>query len=306
MIVSQLSTNELRCRLAGPGLSVRTGPFVYCLRSPLFQIQRGVPLLYADFPVASGDEFVDFFVNIVPLGGLRRWLLPRAYFLVRGEQSPTFGRFPPQLAMPFLEWGMNFAVYGQLRSYLILHAGVLERGGQALLILGDSGAGKSTLCAALMLSGWRLLSDEMALIGLDDGLVYPLVRPVSLKDESIAVIHRFCPEATMGPICRTKRKGLVAHLRPATDSVRRMDEPVPPRWIVFVRYQAGAPLRVEETPRAEAFMELGRSGFNYYELGEVGFHASCRTLDRSVCRRIHYGDLQQALAHFESPCYRGD
>jgi HprK-related kinase A len=306
VIVSQLSINELRGRLAGPGLSVRTGPFVNCLRSPLPEIERSLPLLYADFPVVSDGEFVDFYLNVVPVGGVRRWLFPRAYFLIRGQQVSTFGQFPPQLASSFLEWGMNFAVYGQLNSYLILHAGVLERGGQALLILGDSGAGKSTLCAALMLSGWRLLSDEMALVGLDDGLVYPLVRPVSLKNESIAVIQRFCQQATMGPICRTKRKGVVAHVRPPTDSVRRMDMPVPPRWIVFVRYQAETPLRVEEPPRVEAFMELVRSGFNYYQLGEVGFRASCRTLDQSVCRRVHYGNLQEVLAHFEAPCYRGD
>jgi hypothetical protein len=41
---------------------------------------------------------------------------------------------------------------------------VLERGGRALLLPAPSGSGKSTLCAGLAFNGWRLLSDELALL----------------------------------------------------------------------------------------------------------------------------------------------
>lgn len=60
------------------------------------------------------------------------------------------------------------------RGILALHAAVVSPpAGQdgsrcAVLLAGDSGAGKSTLAAALVLRGWDLLSDELAVVGQDD------------------------------------------------------------------------------------------------------------------------------------------
>jgi HprK-related kinase A len=261
-------------------------------------------LLYADFPVVPDAGFVDVDISIVKAGGIRRWLFPQAYCLARGEQTPVFSGFSPSKAVSFMEWSLNYAIYAHFSTHLILHAAVVERDGRSLLLLGDSGAGKSTLCAALALSGWRLLSDEMALVGLEDGSIYPIVRPVSLKNESIGVIQGFSPEATIGPVCQTDRKGAVAQMRPPADSVRRMDEPAQPHWIVFVSYSAGASLSMEELTRARSFMEVGRSAFNYHKLGKLGFRLLDRVLDQCACRRIQYGDLREAVAHFDSPLYR--
>lgn len=303
MIVGDLTRDDLVTRLGSSGLAIRTGPFRCCIRSDLAQIAEGISSLYADFQIVPSGEFADFDVSVLKLQGLRRWLFPRAYFLLRGDQFPVLGRFPAPLALTFLEWGMNYAIYRQLYSSLILHAAVLERDGRAVVIMGDSGAGKSTLCAALTLSGWRLLTDELGLIDLNDGLVAPLVRPISLKNESINVIRRLSSNAEVGPICRTKRKGDVAHLRPPTDSVRQMDVRAVPHWLVFVRFCSGAPLQVEEIPRAQAFPELSRGTFNYHGLGETGFRVLCRLLDQVVCQRLSYGQLDDAIAHFNSPRY---
>lgn len=49
---------------------------------------------------------------------------------------------------------------------------------------------KRTLCAALVGKGWRLLSDELALVRLDTGELVPLPRPISLKNASINIIRR--------------------------------------------------------------------------------------------------------------------
>ena len=95
---------------------------------------------------------------------------------------------------------MNWCISAHAHQFLILHAAVLERGGVALIMPAPPGSGKSTLCAALALSGWRLLSDELALIDPGSGRVWPLCRPVSLKNRSIEVIRHFAPEAVFGPV----------------------------------------------------------------------------------------------------------
>ena len=69
-----------------------------------------------------------------------------------------------------------------------MHAAVFERDSSAVVLPGPSGVGKSTLCAALVARGWRLLSDEVAMIRPQDGLLQPYPRPISLKNESIEMI----------------------------------------------------------------------------------------------------------------------
>lgn len=49
-------------------------------------------------------------------------------------------------------------------SRLMVHAAVIARGAEALLLVGRSGSGKSTLAAAALLRGWGLLGDDLAII----------------------------------------------------------------------------------------------------------------------------------------------
>jgi ABC-type thiamine transport system ATPase subunit len=84
---------------------------------------------------------------------------------------------------------LNWCVAGHAHHYLMLHAAVLEKNGRAVVLPGDPGAGKSTLTAALMLDGWRLLSDEITLINRRRWTARTgLARPVSLKNASINII----------------------------------------------------------------------------------------------------------------------
>ena len=108
---------------------------------------------------------------------------------------------------------MNWCVSIHANEYLKLHAAVVARGGTALIMPGVPGAGKSTLCAALGLNGWRVLSDEHALIPPGTAEVVPLCRPVSLKNESIALIESFSQNAVFGPVSEETHKGTVAHMK---------------------------------------------------------------------------------------------
>ena len=106
------------------------------------------------------------------------------------EQRP-FHAIPRKHAYAFMEWGMNWCLAVEVNTYLKLHAAVLAKNGRALIMPGLPGAGKSTLCAAMALSGWRVLSDEHALVTLNRAEVTPVCRPISLKNESIDIIRHF-------------------------------------------------------------------------------------------------------------------
>lgn len=296
--LSEIGIQAQRRRLHGDGLLLRTGPFIFRLQSPLPGVADGLARLYGHMPVADDDCFCDYSVVIRPGLGLRRWMRRQACFEFDGQR--VFEPLPEAHAHALMEWAMNWCISAHAHQFLILHAAVLERGGTALIMPAPPGSGKSTLCAALALSGWRLLSDELALIDPDSGSVWPLCRPVSLKNRSIEVIRDFAPAAVFGPVAEGTAKGSVAHLRVRDADVARMDEPARPGWVVFPRYQAGAATTLSPRPRASTVVELARNAFNMPVLAERGFHALVDLVAASHCHDFCYSQLTEAVACFDA------
>ncbi len=295
--LGSLSATELRRRLRGDGVRIQTGPFVFCLRSALPEVADGVARLYDHTPLLGPGQYADFTVSLLPGQGLRRWIRPQACFNFDGQR--IFEPLPQAHAYALLEWAMNWCVSAHAHQYLILHAAVLERGGRALVMPAPPGSGKSTLCAALALAGWRLLSDELALLDLDSGLFRPLCRPISLKNRSIDIIRARAPSAVFSQVADGTAKGRVAHLRVDATDVARMDVPARPGWVVFPRYEAGAATQLSALHRAGTAAELARNCFNIGVLAEPGFHALVDLVAASDCHGFRYSDLDEAISCFD-------
>jgi HprK-related kinase A len=189
---------------------------------------------------------------------------------------------------------MNFLLAGRLSAHLLLHAGVVERGGRALILPAMPGSGKSTLTAALSLRGFRLLSDEFGVVRAD-GLLLPLLRPTGLKNASIDVIADFEPQARIGPRFRKTRKGTVAHLAPGADAVSGRGTPAMPALIVFPRYDPAVDFELHPVTKVRAFARLSQNSFNYEMLGPDGFDLVGGLVKNCSCYRLAYRDLNQAV-----------
>jgi len=292
LILSQIPPLELRSRLAQGRLALRVGPFRFSVASPVASVAEGMATLYPDFALVPEDEFVDFHVGVAPPASVRRWLRPQVNFSFDGRMP--FKPLPADQAMPMLEWGLNWVITNHAHQYLILHAAVVERNGRAMILPAPPGSGKSTLCAALVNRDWRLLSDELTLIRLTDGMVIPISRPVSLKNRSIEIVRKLGKRVVVGQACADTGKGTVAHMRPPTESVRRMDEPARPAWVVFPQFIQNGAMTCEERGKSTAFVELVHNAFNYNLLGLAGFNAMCGLVDACSIHRITYGSLEQA------------
>ena len=226
--------------------------------------------------------------------------------LINGRS--TFGRFPVGNGLAYLEWGLNWCVHQYAMRYLITHSATIAKDGYAALLIGTSGAGKSTLCATLVSSGWRLLSDEMALISPGDGQIRATGRPICLKNESIDLIRTRWPEAEFRPLVRGTIKGDIAHIRPPEDSFALRHELARPSWLVFPRFESGADLRVEPAERGRALIRLANESFNYHILGLQGFEVLAKIVRQCQCLEFTYSDSQQAVDFFAglSPCFDDD
>ena len=147
LTLGQRTVSQLQVSL-GRGMTLRTGPFRFRIQSRSSAIAQGLSLLYADFPFEEDTGLRDFHVRLDGVTGPRRWYRPQVNFWL--DKASPFKPLPKEHAFALLEWGMNWCIATFSHHYLLLHAAVLERRGQCVILPGEPGAGKSTLTNALL------------------------------------------------------------------------------------------------------------------------------------------------------------
>lgn len=298
MKISEVPLAELARLLRCGDLLLRLTPFVARVASDVPSLAQDIALMYADFDICLPDVFADFHVQVWRDSGVRRWIKPQARFSFDGQ--PSFTGLPVAQAFAMLEWGLNWCVAAHSHQYLVIHAAVIEKDGKAVVLPAPPGSGKSTLCAGLVMKGWRLLSDELALYELQSGLIYGMARPISLKNQSIDIIKRLAPDAVMTAPVPDTTKGTIALLRPSVSSVMRVKEPVQATWIVLPNYVHGSPPILAPHSRARTFMLLAEQSFNYDTQGQNGFDAVTALVDRTRCYQFTYSSLDDAQRVFDN------
>lgn len=277
-----------------PLFSLHTPPFTVRIATDSSSLVGDLAMLYpAEVlrPVADKTHIYDFHVNYKRQFSGKS----RPYHFQTGTEH--FRMAEANHLIPTFEWGLNWCVSAYQQQYLAIHAAVLEKDGQALIMPAPPGSGKSTLCAMLMLRGWRLLSDEMCLIDPASGLLHPYVRPVSLKNASIDVIQRFEPGIKIVHRTPETEKGTVAYLRPSDISWQQRHHAVRPSWIIFPAYQAKAaePVALFSMPKADTLLYLAQNSFNYAVFAAEGFTLLSELVASTASYRLEYHDTEQML-----------
>jgi HprK-related kinase A len=251
---------------------------------------------YGPYPRAARGELPDFVIELRSrgFGRLRRQI--QAYL----DGHVRYQAAPAHLGLPMLESGLNWLVWTATARFLLVHAAVLERDGSAVVLPGPSGVGKSTLCAALVARGWRLLSDEVAMIRPQDGLLQPYPRPISLKNESIEMIAGLMPDAHFSRRFNGTTKGTVAFMRAPPQAIARADVTARPGVVLFPKYAAQAPVALAPLEKAQAFMRLVDHSSNYLTLLQSGFDTLASLVEACDHYALTYGALDEAVAVIEN------
>jgi HprK-related kinase A len=289
-----LSTAQIAHALRGEGLSLRVADFRCLVQSSSARLAEPLRLLYAAYE--ASDTVQGFYDFRLQLDERRAWFGAACEVEFRWRGHPPMPPLPASQAHPLFEWGLNWSVATLCGADIVAHAAVLARNGRAIVLPGQPGAGKSTLCAALALSGWRLLSDELTILARDSGHVMGVPRPISLKEASIDVIRSLFPDAVLSEPVRDTRKGAIAYVRPPDASVQAGAERVPVGFIVFPIYRSGSGLSVEPISRAQALARVLDQTFNVGLLGAQGFEQLARVVAGAACYTMTYDDMPRALA----------
>ena len=287
----------LRAQFRTAGVRLRLAGLCFNLRIDVPAVIEQVLQMYIGHPIEAGAGIDDFRIHLSYTGPLRRFVRRRTQVFIDG--GAPFYPMPCRLAYISIEAALNWCI-SATASNVVLHAAAVERDGIAAILPAPSGSGKSTLCAALVTRGWRLLSDELAVLRPSDGRLQPTARPVSLKNESIALIRQWAPDAHFSPVFTWTIEGDIAFLRPPAVAVARAAQTVEPALIVSPTYQAGAPVTLQPLGKSETFRRLADDSMNYHTTQRCGFDTIAGLVDSCSAWRLSYGTLTQAVDAMEA------
>ncbi len=180
-----------------------------------------------------------------------------------------------------------------------------EKNKHAIVMPARPGAGKSTLTAGLVSRGWRLLSDELALICPETQELVGLSRPVNLKNESISIIKQFAPEVLFSDEIKDTNKGTVSLMQAPAKSVERAGERAKISCFVIPEYVSEHATQLDRLNKAEMFMHIADNAFNYSLHGLSGYKTVARILEFADAWQLTYSELGEAINVFDKMVEHG-
>ncbi len=262
------------------------GPFGFEVETDCAGVCRSIDCHYSNQIITDPGFDVDFHIAILRKGPDE--------LCIAIDHAPYFQCIPLAHSPLSLEWAINYAVYQWMHRYLIFHSAALKCDQTLVLFPADSGSGKSTLSASLMLSGWQLFSDELAIIeGVDAPSVHCFAKPVNLKNGSVNIIADKYPQAIFGDPIPATDKGDVRLLK---HKYIAENPPAPVGGVVFVQWCSGAAASLVEVSPKKAFEQLLENAVNYTLRREDGFKQVCQIIGTSKLFQLTYSDLDEGIA----------
>lgn len=176
-----------------------------------------------------------------------------------------------------------------------IHAGVIGAANGCVLFPAAPGSGKSSLTAALTASGFRYLSDEVALVETTEFDVRPMPLAFCAKRSGWDVMARYFPGILDVPTHRRLDNKDVRYIAPPPHSVEHAS------WrashIIFPRYNADAETRLIPVARADALRRLMdeclalRTRLNREHVQKL-----IDALSRIDCYALTFSSLDEAIA----------
>jgi len=292
--LASIGRREVRRALNKGTLRLHLGPFVTALRSSNRYLHDYFLDIYRDCPVSVGAGIIaDYYLRVGAPNVLRRFIRPQV-LPDPGFHFPTLP-LPVHMAPLALEMGMNLSAALQCFRFTMFHAGVVAKGQDAVMIAAHSGGGKSTLTAAMMEAGYRLLSDEFAILRRDRVALMPYPRPVSLKNASIDVVREMAGEGALSKPLVGTPKGTVAYRRARASDIQAMDEEATPKLLIFPTFKENSSVVVSPVEPADAAMRLIAGSPNYQVVGRAAFETTMAMMDGLKAFEIRYGNTADSV-----------
>ncbi len=240
----------MRLSLQAPEASIRTGYYklldtTFCLRYHSTTAEEILDPVLAHFEVGAPSDS-DVVLDIVEGDG---------GYIVLHDIAPIDHCPLPHMLAPAVKNAVRQLAVQNCDFFMEIHAGVLARGDQALLLPGAPGSGKTTLTAGLGKSGFGYLSDEVAILQTDSLKLRPVPLGLGIKDGAVDVLASRWPELRELP-AHTREDRIRVRYAPPPSGNDLWDREFDARWIIFPRYDADCTTELHALSRGDALRRL--------------------------------------------------
>jgi hypothetical protein len=196
-------------------------------------------------------------------------------------------------AVAVVEHSIAVGAAYRLGHNLLVHAGSVAWGAAAVVFPGASGLGKSTLTAALCLSGFEYLSDELSVIDADRRRALPFPKALRLKDGGWRIVSDYYD--LPAPVFRFAgpNRETVRYFRAPQPYLARENPRV--RFIILLNRTFADQTGLAPVSRATAIAEMALHSLNLRRFGQGGIESLVRLVEGASCYQLTYGPLPDAV-----------
>jgi hypothetical protein len=184
-------------------------------------------------------------------------------------------------------------------GFQIVHAGLIARHGDGILLAGKSGSGKSTSSLLCALDGMDFLAEDyVALESRDDGsfVGHSLYNSVFLNSDHLEGFHSIAGRAVRGtPPHEEKSVVLLSDMLPD-----RLERRAHIRALVFPEVSGTVEAEIQPFSKGAALLALAPSSLLQIpnrDLGGLGFERLARLVERIPCFRMGVGRDWRSITH---------
>lgn len=193
-----------------------------------------------------------------------------------------------------LQWLMHREALGGITDRIRIHAGCGEWEGKRFLVVGDKGAGKTTFMVTLLLAGFRVVGDELALV--KDGKAIPFPRRFNIKQESTRLLPQLKARFETLPYNMTYYNHKMYSLSPHDVGREWKVDEAEVRAVFYLVPNHGGETRIEECPKYLMVNRVMPMSFLSEKDDHMKIRHLCRMIDNAECHTIYIGGLEGAVA----------
>lgn len=257
---------------------------------------HGIPIL-VDYPSGvAGDLCRDCFRSCLPSAEAARFHLHSRQtkdgwsIFINGQEFFS-GLREDQVGLGYLH-AVRTLLYAHGAYDVAFHAAVVADRCRGIMLCAPRESGKSTLAAHLAAQGFRLVTDEPAMLHLDTVSISTLKMPISLKEGSWNALHHEWPQLAGSPM----------HVRSDNMNIRLLHPqqagPVSSHrltHIIFPMYSPLSPAKAEKLTPIQALALLNEGGMLLAaHVDRDGFESFLRLICRVPAFIVRYRSLQEA------------
>jgi hypothetical protein len=217
---------------------------------------------------------------------------PPRFSYFRGDELRHRGTSLTRL-LEYAIWDFHASASDKTRDFLLLHAGSIARGGEAVFVAGQADVGKSSLVAASLELGFDYLSDELGAIDPVTERAYPFPKRISLHPSSLAdfpgLLERLQDRQGLS-------EGLEGRFVRPEDLSASVATPSEIGSLVFPSLDREGPPRLTPLSRAEAVQRMASLSFNLYRFKDRGVVLLSRIAARAQAYQLDGGTVRERAA----------